>query len=429
MSAAASALERSSFEGEEATGATLDMVRTDQAPVLDSGGLERTGGRRTAARASAPSSGGDGKSDVGAELLGRVLLGDLRLARAEFSVHWIPAKGDCAENFDRRAHLRRTEKSGPSGQFHFAGLPVGESRLLVMLGSSSTPLAEAPVSLVPGRNSADLTIGPLDFSQYLLLGCLDPLGALTQVERVGYQATRGRGMFAGDAEVLPLADGRQLIVLPPEWGGVGTGETPWEKLLLTVSHPLYSDGSLWLRRGQREAVVQFMNPGDLHVRLEDIPGRLEGLVRIVVEPTSQGEMLRLDRGVRPDKGGIFRFSRVEPGENRVKVYVLDGRGTNPYKRNLVETHTVWVASGVQEWSVPFPALYDVAVRGPDGPAGTRIALRRETGDISGDFYRTMVLGRSGVLHFRDLLAGDYLIAFGSREIPISVPCGEVVLGE
>lgn len=399
--------------------------------------------RETGSRSVVDPAGSSGKASEGeplkAELTGRIVLGGSSLAPMTFIVRCESLGNTPEDRYLRRNVLRVNNFVGPGEEYRFEDLPLGKYSVQV---SPAIPvfrpewddwvLSEKHVLLVPGRNRVDLLIDPIDVRQFLQLQCFNPQGQPVQAEGIQFRMRTTLGWVRSPfPRRLPLKGGADLVELPEGWLRPDEARDGIDLLILVASHGEYSSASLELRADERQAVLRFAEPADLELRIEGVPARLQGRFRARVEPASQVGLTNPMTEIGPQQGedGVFRFDRLEVGANIVHVYLHRGETINSYRRTLVGTHALEIAAGTQVLTIPCPELYDVAVRNPGGWAGREIILERVVapGSSSSERPQSAKLSADLRLDFLDCPAGDYLVQCGMLALPITVPCGEVLL--
>lgn len=417
-----------------ASGIVRDVANsTGAGPQTDAPELEEREVELRAVVAPAESGGEMPKVDTAtADLIGHLLSGESRLAHLSYRVRLESTDGEDGPALLGGLGLRSDTVIQTGEEYFFEGLPTGQYRLNVSPVGIHWVMAEEHVLLGPGPNRVDLRIDPIDPQRSLQVRCLDPAGKTIPRLVPFFHMRLSRGEMKDDfPKCLPLMDGSKLVALPQGWPGPVPGSEGIEALVLVAKHRRYGKASLVLRADQREAVIQFSKPAELALRISNVPARLQGRLRARVRALSLRGVTgpRHGMGPLPGEDGVYRYTKLEVGTNFVDVYVgteVVG-GTSSY--TLVDTQLVEIAAGKQELTIPFPVLHGVAVRNPGGWPGREILLECVVGpdSLCLERPRSARLSADLRLDFLDCPAGDYLVRCGILALPVTVPCGEVVV--
>ncbi len=387
-------------------------------------------------RAVVPSSGArDEAPELGpprADLTGHLFSGDPRLAHLAYRVRWESIDGERGPALVKDLGWRRDDVVRIGEQYLFEGLPTGEYLLYFSPAGIDWLMGEKRVLLQSGENRVDLRIEPIDPQRCLQVRSLDPAGKTVLPSGTFFHMRTSRGgMKDHFPRCLPLEDGSQLVCLPQGWSRAVPGKESVEALVLVVTDRKRGRASLVLRADQRDVVLQFSEPAELDLRIGNVPTRLQGRLRAKVEAASMRGVTNPRRvlGPLPGGDGVYRYTKLEVGTHTVDIYLDNEESIQASQLTLVGTHQVEIAAGKQELTIPCPDLYDVAVSNPSGWPGRELLLERVIGPDSVHYEQPQSAELSGDLRleFRDCPPGDFLLRCGMLALPITVPCGEVVL--
>jgi hypothetical protein len=283
----------------------------------------------------------------------------------------------------------------------------------------------------------ELSLPPLDRSDYLLLHVLDPAGSPfdgAQIE-VSYKTPRG-GQSSGSGTVVHREKG-VYWVLHGEWGGSkeddGEGTNG-----VTVSAEGYPQKEVEYRRSETsELTVKLDEPAFAEVVLVGFdPSAIAGRIQVSIEsppqPPQEGEVqtpAARGRRVMRSRGNFSSMQEELSEEGQIIVgplspgsyiVMVQSGGGHPVARQEVT-----LGPGKNRVEVPFPRLSSLTVRLPGASADSHLQIEPLGGDGDGRYSFSARVGRDGAARFHDLPPGEYrLRLFGggeSADMTVSLP--------
>jgi hypothetical protein len=282
-----------------------------------------------------------------------------------------------------------------------------------------------------GIVEVDLVVPEPDPERTLLVRALGPDGSALRDLDFGWRYERSSSSSSGGIQGRRLPDGAWALRPKPEFYAPWTPET---KFALTVTHSQFGTREVALAEGQRTVEVRFEEPVAIVLVLGNYvgsgyEGRLSASVAKTADETSFRRRSYSSSSASRGNGqvgadGVARFEQLAPGDWTISLMVKVGQ----WQTRPIGTQQVSLVSGEKTVRMNIPALFELAVVGPDLPAGAGVYLQPAGGD-RGEFGSSEELDADRRAVFRGLVAGTYkLSAHGMSEaMEVTVPCGEVIL--